>query len=309
MHKAKGYGPKWIRLVESILHSASTSVLLNGVPGKKIVCKRGVRQGDPLSPLLFVNTAELLQAAVNFAWQQGDISLPLDESFGQKYPILQYADDTLLIMPADAVQLNRLKDILRLFSASTGLQVNFHKTTIVPINIDTDHAQALAQSFGCKVESLPFTYLGLPLGTTRPSVNDLMPLVSKLDKRLSGISSLMTYTGSDEGMTNGLPIFAYLVFGPGRVSFGRLPRPTKASAWRGPRTILSMQAKLRRVQVGLVFILAFVLKPIRSVLGLRDNPETQPSHIKGWEGGLETLDTFSPTSRQSVRQLRVFWSG
>jgi hypothetical protein len=134
------YGPKWIRLVESILHSTSTSVLLNGVPGKKNVCKRGVRQGDPLSPLFFVNTAELLQAAVNFAWQQGDISLPLDESFGQKYPILQYADDTLLIMLADAVQLNRLKDILRLFSASTGLQVNFHKTTIVPINTDTAHA-------------------------------------------------------------------------------------------------------------------------------------------------------------------------
>jgi hypothetical protein len=88
MLKAKGYGPKWIRLVESILYSASTSVLLNGVPGKKIVCKRGVRQGDPLSPLLFVNTAELLQAAVNFAWQQGDISLHLDENFGQKYPIL-----------------------------------------------------------------------------------------------------------------------------------------------------------------------------------------------------------------------------
>jgi hypothetical protein len=43
MLKAKGYGPKWIRQVESILHSASTSVLLNGVPGKKIICKRGVR--------------------------------------------------------------------------------------------------------------------------------------------------------------------------------------------------------------------------------------------------------------------------
>jgi hypothetical protein len=39
MLKAKGYGPKWIRLVESILHSASTSVLLNGVPGKKLYVK------------------------------------------------------------------------------------------------------------------------------------------------------------------------------------------------------------------------------------------------------------------------------
>jgi hypothetical protein len=113
-------------------------------------------------------------------------------------------------MPADAVQLNNMKDILTLFSTSTGLQVNYHKTTIVPINIDTDHAQALAQSFGCKVESLPFTYLGLPLGTTRPTVNDLMPLVTKLDKRLSGISSLMTYTGRLTLLNfviNSLPMF------------------------------------------------------------------------------------------------------
>jgi hypothetical protein len=52
-----------------------------------------------------------------------------------------------------------------------------------------------ANEFGCKIETLPFTYLGLPLGTTRPSVDDLMPLVSRLDKILSGISSIMTYTG------------------------------------------------------------------------------------------------------------------
>jgi hypothetical protein len=47
---AKGFGPKWIAMVKSILHSASTSVLLNGVLGKNIIFKRGVRQGDPLSP-------------------------------------------------------------------------------------------------------------------------------------------------------------------------------------------------------------------------------------------------------------------
>jgi retron-type reverse transcriptase len=81
MLQAKGFGPKWISLVKSILLSASSSVLLNGVPGKKILCKRGARQGDPLSPLLFVNTSELLQSVINDAWSRGILNLPIDDDF------------------------------------------------------------------------------------------------------------------------------------------------------------------------------------------------------------------------------------
>jgi hypothetical protein len=164
------------------------------VPGKRIICKRGVRQGDPLSPLLFVTTAELLQIIVNQAWHEGHISLPIDESFGQPYPILQYADDTLLIMPADANQLNYLKDILQKFTLSTGLKINFHKSSMVPINITGQRCQELANVFGCKCESLPFTYLGLPMGTTRPRVDDLVPMITKVDKRLSGLAHLLGYS-------------------------------------------------------------------------------------------------------------------
>jgi hypothetical protein len=164
-------------------------------PREKDFIKRGVRQGDPLSPLLFVSTAEILQYAINNAWQRGIISLPVDNDFGQKFPIIQYADDTLLIMPACTNQLENLKNILNQFSDATGMKVNYNKTSLVPINILKEEAQTLATSFGCKVESLPFTYLGLPLGTTKPSVDDLMPLVSRLDKRLSGISYMLSYTG------------------------------------------------------------------------------------------------------------------
>jgi hypothetical protein len=80
-----------------------------------------VRQGDPLSPLLFVNTDDLLQAAVNDAWHRGLINLPVDNDFGQKYPIIQYADDTLMIMRADMNQLMHLKNILHIFSSSESL--------------------------------------------------------------------------------------------------------------------------------------------------------------------------------------------
>lgn len=113
-------------------------------------------------------------------------------SYTQDFPILQYADDTLIIMEGCPTQLSHLKALLGDFATSTGLKVNYSKSMLVPINIAMDKTNLLAQSFGCMVGSLPFTYLGLPLGMTKPNIEDFLPLVSRCERRLVSTSIFLS---------------------------------------------------------------------------------------------------------------------
>ena len=160
---AKGFNQSWINLVNNVLKSASTSVMLNGVPGKTFKCKRGVRHGDPLSPLLFVLTAQMLQSIVNKAQTLGLLIAPIPIGDNQ-FPILQYADDTLIIMKVDQKEVFTLKALLNTYALCTGLKINFHKSCMIPINTDSNKMKFLAGTFGCSIGKRPFTYLGLPMG-------------------------------------------------------------------------------------------------------------------------------------------------
>jgi retron-type reverse transcriptase len=108
----KGFGDKWIYWISSILGSGTSEVLLNGVLGRRFHCKRGVRQGGPLSPLLFVLAADLLQSIVNKARDCGILRLPLPNACGTDFPVIQYADDTILILEACLKQLSSLRRCL-----------------------------------------------------------------------------------------------------------------------------------------------------------------------------------------------------
>jgi mannosylglycoprotein endo-beta-mannosidase len=192
--ECQGFDNKWLSMIKSILGSGTSSILLNGVAGKKFACKRGVRQGDPLSPLLYVAGGDLLQSMVNKACVRGDLSLPLP-ILGADFPIVQYADDTLIIIEACERQLLVLKNLLQDFSRATGLRVNYSKSNIMPVNVSNDRMVVLAQTFGCSIGVLPFTYLGLPVGTTRPTMNDLTPLMSQVERRLNASARFLGLGG------------------------------------------------------------------------------------------------------------------
>ena len=156
--------------------------------------QKGVRQGDPLSPLLFVLAADLLQSVVNDLLRKGHLSLPIP-CHDTDFPIVQYADDTIMVMPAEPSQVLRLKEALQNFTQSTGMDINYNKSSMIPINIDEVTLDELASAFGCQVGKLPFTYLGLPVGTTRPKIVDLLPLVDCMERRLTANSCFLTQGG------------------------------------------------------------------------------------------------------------------
>jgi hypothetical protein len=159
-------------------------VLLNGAPGKSFHCKRGVRQGDHLSPLLFVLAADLLQSIINKARHMNLLQSPLPDIREQEFPIVQYGDDTLLIMEACPKQLFFLKAILNSFASSTGLRVNYNKSNMYPINVNPEKMEILSRTLNCQIGAMSFTYLGLPLGLAKPRIQQFLPLIQRIEKRL-----------------------------------------------------------------------------------------------------------------------------
>jgi hypothetical protein len=63
---------------------------------------------------------------------------------------------------------------------------------MMAINVENERMEALAQGFGCQIGTLPFPYLGLAVGTTRPSIQDLTPVVHRLERRLMATSSFLS---------------------------------------------------------------------------------------------------------------------
>ncbi|XP_071700296.1 uncharacterized protein [Rutidosis leptorrhynchoides] len=180
-----GFGGKWRKWIFACLSSASISVLINGSPTNEFNISRGVRQGDPLSPFLFIIAAEglniLTKAATNSGLFRG-VEIGADKILVSH---LQYADDTIFIGDWSRSNAYSIRNLLKCFELASGLKLNFQKSCLYGIGVDHNEASLFANGIGCQVGKFPFTYLGLPIGSKMKKVGDWNPVIEKFKARLS----------------------------------------------------------------------------------------------------------------------------
>lgn len=166
MMSRMGFCNKWICWIQACLKSASISVLVNGSPTAEFAPHRGLRQGDPLAPLLFNIVAEGLTGLIRKAVKEKLFSEFLVGKDSIPVSILQYADDTIFFGEPTMQNVKVIKSILRGFELVSGLKINFAKSHFGALGRPDQWVREAAGFLNCRILSFPFTYLGIPVGVT-----------------------------------------------------------------------------------------------------------------------------------------------
>ena len=159
--KRMGFGVRWCRWIHTCISTVQFSVLFNGSPTDFFGSSRGLRQGDPLSPMLFLVMMEVFSKMMKRAEGAGllrGFRVAGRQGGGVGVSHLLFADDTILFCDANEEQILHIRMLLLCFQAMTGLKVNALKSEMVPIE-EVPNVFVLAEILGCRVGSLPMTYI------------------------------------------------------------------------------------------------------------------------------------------------------
>jgi len=191
----KGFSSKWIEWIKSFISGGSVAVNINDEVGPYFQTKKGVRQGDPLSPILFNIVADMLTLFINRAKAEDQLSGVVPHLIEGGLSILQYVDDTILFLDHNLEQAQNMKNILCAFEQLSGLKINFHKSEIFCFGQAKNCENQYMELFGCNPGTFPIKYLGIPIHYRRLSNNDWTKVLERIEKRLSSWKGKNLSTG------------------------------------------------------------------------------------------------------------------
>jgi hypothetical protein len=137
-----GLGPWSYEWVVILLSTASTGVMLHGEPGPPIWHRRGLRQGDPLSPLLFVLVMNTLNWVLPKAIEMGILRRLAPRELVTSVSL--YTDDVVIFCHPDETELRTIHNILGLFGEASRLHTNFANCSVSPIACSEEEANCAA---------------------------------------------------------------------------------------------------------------------------------------------------------------------
>jgi hypothetical protein len=192
--RMKGFDPKWCAWIQRYIEKGSVGITVNDDIGHYFQTKKGLRQGDPLSPILFNIVADMLAIIIDRAKQDDQVSGLIPHLVEGGISILQYADDTILFMEHNLEKALNMKLILCIFEQLSGLKINFHKSEIFCFGKAKEVENEYKILFGCDIGSLPFRYLGIPIHFRKLKNGEWKPVEDRFEKKLSSwIGKLLSY--------------------------------------------------------------------------------------------------------------------
>ncbi|XP_026450966.1 uncharacterized protein LOC113351131 [Papaver somniferum] len=177
------FGNFWRKWIHWCISTVRFSISLNGSCSEFLRSSKGVIQGNPLSPFLFILVVEvhsfMIQKSVELNLIQGFKSFANGDTINH----LQFADDLIMFLDDSEEQVTTLKNLLIAYEMVSGLKVNFKKSSLVAIG-NAQFANSCALSFGCPVVQFSLNYLGIPIGSKSKSVTVWEVILQKFQKRL-----------------------------------------------------------------------------------------------------------------------------
>ncbi|GKV30545.1 hypothetical protein SLEP1_g39346 [Rubroshorea leprosula] len=201
-----GFGAKWRGWIMECLSTARGSVLVNGSPTEEFDMEKGLRQGDPLSPFLFLMVVEGLSGLVKKAKNEGLLHGIEVGKRGLAVSLLQFADDTVFLGRADSGNIFMVKTILRWFELMSGLRINFNKSSLYGFNVSERWIREAAGVLHCAVGVTPFRYLGMLIGGNPRRKKFWDPVVTKFCTKLAAWKSAVLSFGGCLTLLNSLAV-------------------------------------------------------------------------------------------------------